>query len=96
MSALTRFDGALLAVTYLVANITQQIAAAVKPNEPALPLWVKTLATALPPIFKMDQLRSFLYAHAAIEMTDVAYVVGYGGAAFLIGLLLLRKLPLSR
>lgn len=96
LGALTRFDGTLLAVTYLIAMITQTIVAAAKANTEPLPLWVRGLARGLPPIHRMDQLRNQLYSHQLIDMTDVWYVVGYGGGAFLIGLLLLRRLPLSR
>jgi len=92
----TRFDGALLALVYLVANITQQIAAAAGSAGESLPVWARLLAKGLPPVFKMDQLRSQLYAHAALDATNVWHVVGYGAGAFLIGLFLLRKLPLSR
>ncbi len=96
LGALTRFDGALLALIYLVAMVTQQVAAAAGAAGDKLPIWAIVLAKALPPVFRMDQVRNQLYAHAIVEASNVWYVVGYGGGAFLLGLILLRKLPLSR
>ena len=96
LGVVTRFDGALLALVYLVAMVTQQFVVAAAGNADALPGWLQFTAKALPPVVKLDQLRTQLYAHHLLEMADLGHVVGYGGGAVLLGMVLLRKLPLAR
>jgi hypothetical protein len=93
-SALTRFDGALLALTYVVAMTLQQVAAA--PGHEQLPLWAVRLARVLPPAFALDQLRAQLYSGQSPDTAQLWHVIGYGLGAFLLGLAALRKLPVSR
>jgi ABC-type multidrug transport system permease subunit len=94
LSTLLRFDGGLLVLVYIISMTLQQIAA--MPGKQQLPGWALQLSKVLPPVYKMDQVRSHLYAAEAIAAADVWHVIGYGIGAFVLGLLLLRKLPLSR
>jgi hypothetical protein len=61
-----------------------------------IPSWLRLVSRVLPPANTLDQVRNHLYAREAIDHAQVWHVVGYGGAAFLLGLLALRRLPLSR
>ena len=93
-SVLLRFDGLLVVLVYLVSMTLQQVVSL--PGKPRLPEGAVQLAKVLPPVYKMDQVRNHLYAAEAISAADVWHVVGYGLGAFALGLLLLRKLALSR
>jgi ABC-type polysaccharide/polyol phosphate export permease len=94
LSTLTRFDGALLALVYVVAMTMQQVAA--MPGRPQLPAWVVQVARVLPPAYRLDQLRSQLYSAEMVDTAQLWHVIGYGLGAFLLGLMALRRLPLSR
>ena len=95
--AITRLDGMLLILTYVLALILQQIMAA--PNglpDGGLPRWVAAIAKSLPPALKLDHVRDQLYAAQPLDMAQFWFVVAYGGVAWLLGMILLRRLPLSR
>jgi hypothetical protein len=92
--ALTRFDAAALIVTYIAALILQQLASA--PQRAGLPAWLAAVGRALPPVTKLDALRNDLYAAQPLDAAQLWHVLGYGGAAALLGILVLRRLPLSR
>ncbi len=91
--AVTRFDAAVLIVTYIAALILQQAA-----NAPSahLPAWLAAIGRALPPVLKLDAVRNALYAADPVDVTQLWHVLGYGGGAALVGFILLRRLPLSR
>jgi hypothetical protein len=72
----------------------QQVAA--MPGRPQLPSWAVQVARVLPPAYKLDQLRIQLYASQALDTAQLWHVLGYGLGAFFVGLVALRKLPLSR
>ncbi|MFI5312016.1 MAG: hypothetical protein ACHQQ3_12325 [Gemmatimonadales bacterium] len=97
--ALTRFDLGLLVVVYLVANGSQQLVAqegaGVAAGE-ALPAVVHLVAKVFPPVYGMDQLRNHLYAGEALGVAATWPVVAYGVGAFILGAVLLRRLPLAR
>ena len=92
--ALTRFDGVLVALTYLVSMTLQQVA--VVPGSRPLPVWTVHLARILPPVYPLDQLREQLFAAQTVDSGRLWYVLAYGLALFLLGLLALRALPLTR
>ena len=94
LSTLTRFDGALLVLLYLVSFTMQQIAAI--PGRPQLPAWAMFLARILPPAHPLDQLRDHLFAGSPLDMAQLWHVLAYGAAAFILGLVALRRLPLAR
>lgn len=95
--ALTRFDAATLIVSYMAALILQQLMAA--PNalrNGGLPIWLATIGKSLPPVLKLDALRDHLYAGTPLDAAQLWYVLGYGGVAAILGIVLLRQLPLAR
>lgn len=93
-STLTRFDGGFVVLAYIVSMTLQQVVASSRAE--LLPGWLRLVARVLPPAYALDQVRNHLYAREAIEPTQVWHVVLYGAGAFLLGLLALRRLPLSR
>ncbi len=97
LGSLTRFDSAALIVVYILAMILQQLVASPNalPNG-GLPAWLADLAKGLPPVLKLDQLRDHMYAGTALDSAQLWHVLGYGGVAAVIGIVLLRRLPLSR
>jgi ABC-type polysaccharide/polyol phosphate export permease len=96
-NALTRFDGGLTAVTYIVTMVLQTVA-----NGPGLtphgglPDWLYQLQRVLPPIHALDSVRTQLYRGDAIVMADLWHVVLYSVGLTIVGLFLLRRAPLSR
>lgn len=95
--ALTRFDGGVLILVYTLALILQQMLAAKNAlPDGGLPRWAALAAKALPPVVKLDRVRDSMYALAPVDMSAFWHVVAYGGGAALIGLVCLRRLPLSR
>ena len=94
LSTLTRFDGGLLVLLYVVAMTLQQVAA--MPGPPQLPGWALFLARILPPVYTLDLLRNQLYANQPLAPGQLWHVLAYGMAAFFLGLVALRRLPLSR
>jgi hypothetical protein len=94
LGTLTRFDGLLVALAYIGSMTLQQVVAL--PGLPQLPAWAVQIARVLPPAYKLDQLRDQLYAAQALDTARLWHVLGYGLGAFVLGLVALRKLPLSR
>ncbi len=93
-STLTRFDGGLLVLVYVISMALQQVTAESRAD--MVPGWVRQVARVLPPVHALDEVRNHLYAREAIDQAQVWHVMGYGGGAFLLGLLALRRLPLAR
>lgn len=95
LSTLTRFDGGLVVLLYVISMTLQQVVA-----QPAradvLPGWLRQLSRILPPAYALDQLRNHLYAREALDQWQLWHVIGYGAGAFLLGFFALRKLPLTR
>jgi hypothetical protein len=88
-----RMDGGALVLVYLISSIVQQIDA----QQPGvMPGWASTLGQALPPAFKLDQVRTHLFAGQAPAAADLWHVLGYGTLAGVLGLLVLRRAPLAR
>jgi hypothetical protein len=93
LGSLVRFDGGVLVLVYLVSSIVQQIDA----QQPGvLPAWASKLGQLLPPAFTLDQVRTHLFAGQAPAAADLWHVIGYGAAAGIAGLLVLRRAPLAR
>ncbi|HLA91655.1 MAG TPA: hypothetical protein VJL28_14595 [Gemmatimonadaceae bacterium] len=95
LGALTRFDGALLVLVYVLSMAAQQLVAQSTPELPP-PAWLTQLARLLPPVHTLDQLRNHFYAAEAVEASQLWHVLGYGAGAFGLGMVLLRRLPLAR
>lgn len=91
--SLLRLDGAVLVLVYLISSIVQQI----DTQQPGvLPGWASTLGQLLPPVNKLDQVRTHLFAGQAPVYADLWHVLGYGALAGVVGLLVLRRAPLAR
>ena len=97
LGAVTRFDGLVLILVYVVALVLQQLMAsrAGVPNG-GLPAWLAFIGKILPPVTALDALRMHLYAGEALDTAQLWHVLGYGGGAALVGFVLLRRLPLAR
>jgi ABC-type polysaccharide/polyol phosphate export permease len=93
-STLTRFDGAVVALLYVISMALQQVASMPVPKP--LPAWLTWLAGVLPPVHKLDHLRDQLYAGQPLVTGSLWHVLAYGLGAFALGLVALRRLPLSR
>lgn len=91
--SLVRFDGSLLVLTYLVSFVLQQFEAA-QPG--MLPWWASKAAQLLPPVYKLDHVRTRLFAAEAVVTADLWHVLGYGAGCAALGLLVVHKAPLSR
>ena len=100
LGALTRYDGGIIALVYLVALLTQQFVDQTREMAPAhvadIPAIIRYLAAVLPPVHALDQLRVALYSAAALDTTMLLYVLGYSAGACVIGVVALRRLPLAR
>ena len=97
LGALTRFDGVAFIGIYAAALLLQQLIAA--PNgmkNGGLPAWLAVIGRALPPVVKLDVLRNQLYAAQPLDPGQLWLVLGYGAAAALLGMALLRWRPLAR
>lgn len=88
-SSVTRFDGALLILGWVVSNILRSLAS-MQPESP-LPSWLLPIVKALPPVDRLDTARSALYAGQSIGSGSVLHVVGYGLACLALGTLILRR-----
>ena len=90
---LVRLDGGVLILVYTVSSVVQQVDAQ---QAGVLPAWASSLGRALPPVLKLDQVRTHLFAGQSPAAADVWHVLGYGAAAAAVGLLVLRRAPLAR
>ena len=89
LSSLSRFDGALLVLSWLASSILR-VAAAEKP-ESALPHWLLPIVKGLPPVDRLDAVRTALYNGHAAAAAPTMHVMGYGLAALVFGVLVLRR-----
>ena len=98
--ALSRFDSGVMVLVYLLASVTQQIVAQAKAVGPAalevLPKFLAPLAAILPPVQDLSAQRDLLYAGQALDATALGHIFGYSAGALVLGVVLLRRLPLSR
>ncbi|HVT40879.1 MAG TPA: hypothetical protein VHE78_17700 [Gemmatimonadaceae bacterium] len=94
LGTLTRLDGLLVALVYIVSLTLQQVVAMPGPSQ--LPAWAVQIARVLPPAYDLDRLRDHLYTMQSLDTAQLWHVLGYGFGAFFLGLVALRKLPLSR
>lgn len=94
LGALIRFDGAVLALLYLVATAAQALAGA--PAGPMGPSWITGLARILPPVHELDLTRNRLFDGLPLDAEPLWHVAGYGAGAWIIGWLALRLRALQR
>jgi hypothetical protein len=100
LGTLNRFDGGILALAYLIANVTQGVVAQTTQYTPDriddIPRVVRVLATVLPPVHKLDVVRTALYDGTAVDPAMLGHIFGYAAGAVVLGVICLRRLPLSR
>lgn len=93
LGALTRSDGVLLGGVWALALLLQPLA--ILPSNP-LPYWATVLAKALPPVQKLDAIRTQIYTRQPVDTHSLWIVLAYGAVMFAAGLIVLRRAPLSR
>ena len=93
LGALTRSDGVLLGAVWALALLLQPLA--ILPSNP-LPYWATVLAKALPPVQKLDAIRTQIYTMQPVDTHGLWIVLAYGAVMFAAGLIVLRRAPLSR
>lgn len=57
--------------------------------------WREALLVVLPPLHRLDDIRNPLLAGTAPPVPDLAWVLGYGVACLLLGIIVLRRRPLA-
>ena len=93
LGALTRSDGVLLGGVWALALLLQPLA--ILPSNP-LPDWAIVLAKLLPPVEKLDSIRTQIYTMQPVDTHSLWIVLAYGAVMFAAGLIVLRRAPLSR
>lgn len=86
-------DAAVLVLVYVTTIVLRSLRDV--PQSP-LPAWLSQLTRALPPTQKLEYVRDALYAGAGVPWGHAAHVVGYGVAAFVLAVVLLRRMSLAR
>ena len=84
LSVATRFDWLTLAAVWLGARVLRGVYG--PQND-----WRSKLVELLPPVHKLDDIANSLIAHRTAEMWDVVWLVGYGAAFFVLGLVMLWR-----
>jgi hypothetical protein len=92
VGALTNLDAALTPLAIIFAITAQNVAHDYR--QP--PAWLSFLARALPPADDFEKVRKAIAAHATLPSPSLWHLALYGGAAWVLGLVLLRRLSLAR
>ena len=93
LGALTRSDGVLLGGVWALALLLQPLA--ILPSNP-LPSWAVVLAKLLPPVQKLDVIRTQIYTMQPVDTHNLWIILAYGAVMLAAGLIVLRRAPLSR
>lgn len=88
LSVLMRFDGAVLISTWLLAAILRDMASR---TDSPLPQWARMIAKVLPPVDRLDAVRSTLLDGGTPGTSALTHVIGYGLAGLVLGTILLRR-----
>ena len=88
LSVATRFDWVTLAAVWLGSRVLRDIYGA----RPGLP---SKLVQVLPPVHKLNDVAQGMISHGSAPASDVIWLVAYGAAFFVLGLILLRHGPLA-
>lgn len=88
LSVATRFDWVTLAAVWLGSRVLRDVYGA-KPGLPG------KLVQVLPPVHKLDEVAQGMISHGSAPASDVIWLVAYGAAFFVLGLILLRYGPLA-
>jgi hypothetical protein len=89
LSSLTRIDGALLVLVWLVSSILRTTAAARQAR--VLPDWLLPIVKGLPPVDRLDAVRTALYNQQSASSSPTLHVIGYGLLALALGAVVLRR-----
>lgn len=89
--AITARDGLAVIVTYLGANILQQLDRADQ-----LAPWLSTLSKGLPPMNAMERTADALVAGTAVATNELILVLGYAAGLLLAALVIIKRAPLVR
>jgi hypothetical protein len=92
LSVLTKQDGGLLIAIYLIPDVLAQIIQA----KESWKWWAQPLLTILPPMHLQDEIRRALLSDAELPRGDVIHSLLYGAGCFVLGVFLVRRLPLVR
>ena len=84
LSVATRFDWLTLAAVWLGARVLRGVYGPMHD-------WRSKLVELLPPVHKLDDMANSLIAHRTAQTGDVVWLVGYGAAFFVLGLVVLRQ-----
>lgn len=88
-SAITRYDWSVLSVIWFGALLVRTMYARQTTG------WRHALAAVLPHAERMDSVRSALFDGIAPDPHDVMWLVGYGLACILLGLVIAQRRPLA-
>lgn len=91
LSTLTYQDGLVFILAWVLTLIARQLEPVMKAGH-----WLHQAVRVLPPTHRLDAVRDALYAAQPVLAADVWHVLAYGGACFVLALVALRRLPLSR
>lgn len=89
--AITAKDGLALIVTYITANILQQLERADQ-----LSSWMSTVANALPPLAAMERTVDAFLAGTAVATNELILVLGYSLGLLVAALVIIKRAPLVR
>ena len=93
LSAATNADALILVLLYVITTVLQGVKA--MPDTPMWP-WLQQVTRLFPPLHKLDYVRDQLYSGFAVPWPHVAHVAVYGAAAFVIGIVILRRWSFAR
>jgi hypothetical protein len=88
ISALWRYDLMTLIAVYFAANLGWQLFG----NDPG---WKGRAVYALPPLHRLEDIFQPLVLGGDLPVSLVAWIAGYGAACVILGLLVIRRKPLS-
>jgi len=91
LSTLTYQDGLVFILVWMLTLIVRQLEPAMNAGH-----WLHSAVRVLPPTHRLDAVREALYAAQPVATADVWHVLAYGGACFVLALVALRRMPLSR
>lgn len=93
ISAAVNADAVVLVLVYVMTIVLRSLRDA---SRSPLPDWLSEVTRALPPTQKLEYARDLLYAGGGVSWPHVAHVAGYGIAAFVVAVVLLRRTSLAR
>jgi hypothetical protein len=84
LSVTSRYDWLSLAAVWLGARILRDVATRFGD-------WRGKIVQLLPPVHKLDEVANSLILNRTAQMSDVAWLVGYGALFFVLGLVIVRR-----